>query len=286
MDFTTTQRERLTDLGVPAETVAEALRALAAKAADDVAVRNETYRALELAAVRGNKDGLSRLVENDLVTPSLNTIAALAGWLRREGYTRVETPVIIPFTMLDKMTITEDEPLRDQVFRVDKNKCLRPMLAPGLYVLMRELHRILGTPIRIFEAGSCFRRETEGSKHLTEFTMLNMVEFAGVEDGGQRAKLEGLAAGAMAAVGIDDYTLETEASVVYGETIDIVSKDGLELASASYGPHSLDPNWGVFDTWVGIGFGIERITLAKSGGENIKRYSKSINYLGGMSLRV
>jgi phenylalanyl-tRNA synthetase alpha chain len=276
IEFTVTQKERLTDLGAPAEIIAGGA----------VNGRDAEYRALETEYVAKNKTELARLLDSAGETESMRIISELSAWLSREEYARVETPTVIPLTMLDKMTVTEDEPLRDQIYRVDKNKCLRPMLAPGLYILMRELHRITGKPVRIFEAGSCFRRESEGGRHLSEFTMLNMVEFAGTEDGAQTEKLRKLAAGAMEAVGIEDYTLETESSIVYGETIDIVSSEGLELASASYGPHSLDPNWGVFEPWVGIGFGIERLALARNGGGNIKRFSRSVNFLGGMSLRV
>jgi hypothetical protein len=41
--------------------------------------------------------------------------------------------------MLADMTIDEDNKLYDQVFWIDRKKCLRPMLAPNLYVVMREL---------------------------------------------------------------------------------------------------------------------------------------------------
>jgi len=40
--------------------------------------------------------------------------------------------------MLEKMTITSEHPLSKQVFWLDYNKCLRPMLAPNLYYLLRD----------------------------------------------------------------------------------------------------------------------------------------------------
>jgi phenylalanyl-tRNA synthetase alpha chain len=160
------------------------------------------------------------------------------------------------------------------------------MLAPNLYVMMRELGRIAREPVRIFEVGSCFRRESQGARHLSEFTMLNLVEYgAEYEDGGQVARLEELAAGAMDAVGIADYTLERESSAVYGETIDIVA-GGVELASGSYGPHALDAEWGVFEPWVGIGLGIERIALVKGGHRTISRVGRSISYIDGVPLNI
>ena len=63
-----------------------------------------------------------------------------------------------------KMGIEHGHPLRDQVFWVEDGRCLRPMLAPNLYTLMRRLGRIWCRPFGIFEIGSCFRRDTKGSE--------------------------------------------------------------------------------------------------------------------------
>jgi phenylalanyl-tRNA synthetase alpha chain len=187
--------------------------------------------------------------------------------------------------MLDKMSVTEENHLRDQVFWIDKNKCLRPMLAPNLYVAMRELHRITNKPVRIFEAGSCFRKESQGARHLNEFTMLNCVEYAASRNGEQMDDLTRLAKAAMAFLGIEEYELVAERSAVYGETLDIVAS-GVELASGSYGPHRLDAAWGVFEPWVGIGFGIERIALVKGNHNTIKRVGRSVTFIDGMPLSV
>jgi phenylalanyl-tRNA synthetase alpha chain len=90
----------------------------------------------------------------------------------------------------------------------------------------------------------------------------------------------------MKAVGIEDYVLERESSAVYGETIDIVA-GGVELASGSYGPHAtLDANWGVFEPWVGIGFGIERIAMVKGGHRTISRVARSTAFIDGSPLNV
>ena len=56
------------------------------------------------------------------------------------------------------------------------------MLAPNLYTLLRRLGRIWSRPFGIFEVGPCFRRDSKGSRHLNEFTMLNLVEL-GLPDG-------------------------------------------------------------------------------------------------------
>ncbi len=210
----------------------------------------------------------------------------LKEWLTKEaGFTQVTTPIIITASMLGKMTITKEHPLTNQVFWLDSKRCLRPMLAPNLYTVMRDLHKITKEPVRIFEVGSCFRKESQGAQHMNEFTMLNLVDFAGVEDGRQMERLKELAMGAMKAVGIEDYELEAEKSEVYGETMDIVRGD-LEIASGACGPHFLDPKWGVFEPWVGIGFGIERIAMSMGNYRTIKRIGRSIAYLDGSPLNL
>ena len=185
------------------------------------------------------------------------------------------------------MTIDEFHHLSEQVFWLDKKRCLRPMLAPNLYVVMRELHRITNEPVKIYEIGSCFRKESQGAQHMNEFTMLNCVELAAVPDGQQLEELQRLARSAMEALGVpeDAYELVTEESTVYGYTVDI-EINGLEVASGSYGPHFLDSQWGVFDTWVGIGFGIERLTMALAGSKTIKKFGRSITFIDGQPLHI
>jgi len=58
------------------------------------------------------------------------------------------------------------------------------------------------------------------------------------------------------------------------------------LASGAYGPHFLDSRWGVFDPWVGIGFGIERIAMKIGKYQTIKRVGKSIAYIDGSPLNL
>ena len=211
----------------------------------------------------------------------------LEDWLQSEGFTKEVTPTIISRKMLADMTIDEEHKLFEQVFWLDGKKCLRPMLAPNLYVVMRELHRVTSEPVKIYEIGSCFRKESQGAQHMSEFTMLNCVELAYVEEGGQLEELKRLAHRSMEVLGIpeSEYELVVEESTVYGHTVDI-EVNGMEVASGSYGPHFLDAKWGVFDTWVGIGFGIERLTMALEKSRTIKRYGKSITFIDGQPLNI
>ena len=121
------------------------------------------------------------------------------------------------------------------------------MLAPHLYHLLRDLRRLWGKPVRIFEIGPCFRKESEGAYHLNEFTMLNLVELGDLE-GRQEERLKELAVTVMEAADIADYRLEKDQCHVYGNTIDLIAGD-LELGSGAYGPHELIP-LGIVDPWV------------------------------------
>lgn len=276
--FTTTQRQRLIELNAESEIVN--------KEFENIEERNRYYIKIEAKLVRESKEKIGKLLKVEHKPLALQIENKIEKWLtKEEGFTRVTTPTIITAGMLDKMTITKEHPLTNQVFWLDAKRCLRPMLAPNLYEVMRDLHKITKEPVRIFEAGSCFRKESQGAQHMNEFTMLNLVELAGVEDGQQMDRLKYLAQLAMKIIGISNYELIIEKSEVYGETLDIVVDD-LELASGSYGPHFLDSKWGVFDTWVGIGFGIERIAMAVGKYQNIKRVGKSITYIDGTPLNL
>lgn len=276
--FTTTQQQRLTELNADPELIARQF--------EDKAERDEFFRQTDAGLVRQNKEKLTRLLSEERKPLAIQIEDRLKEWLTKQvGFTQVTTPVIITASMLDKMTITKDHALSNQVFWLDSKRCLRPMLAPNLYTVMRDLRKATKEPVRIFEVGSCFRKESQGAQHMNEFTMLNLVDFAGVEDGRQMERLKELAEGAMKAIGLDDYELEIEKSEVYGETLDIVRGD-LEIASGAYGPHFLDPKWGVFEPWVGIGFGIERIAMSMGNYRTIKRVGKSIAYLDGSPLNL
>lgn len=276
--YSTAQRQRLVELNGSKEQLDVFF--------ETAQERDVVFKRTEKELVRENKAKLKKLMEEDHIPLVLQVEDLLEEWLtKEEGFTRVATPVIIGGDKLSKMNIDRDNHLREQVFWVDGKKCLRPMLAPNLYEVMRDLHKISGKTVKIFEAGSCFRKESQGAQHMNEFTMLNLVELDSVKDGEQMERLEQLAKGAMAVVGIDDYEIVRESSGVYNETLDIVV-DGIEIASGAYGPHPLDANWGIFQPWVGIGIGLERLAMIKGKYETIKRAGKSIAYVGGIPLKL
>lgn len=250
----------------------------------DAKERDKSFQNLDKELVLANKKHLLELKNKELRPLLCQLESQLVQRLTQEGFVQVVTPHILPKDMLEKMTITNEHPLSNQVFWVDKNKCLRPMLAPNLYSLLRDLERIWEKPIKIFEIGTCFRKESQGANHLNEFTMLNLVELGDLE-GKQKQRLKELADMVMDAAGVADYILEGCESEVYNETIDIVLND-LEIGSGAYGPHKLDNNWGIFDPWVGIGFGLERLVTVKRDYKNIRRTGRSISYLDGSRLNI
>lgn len=205
--------------------------------------------------------------------------------LVEEGFTQVTTPTILARGLLAKMGVTETHDLFTQVFWLDRDRCLRPMLAPHLYYVIKDLLRLWEKPIGIFEIGSCFRKDSEGARHSTEFTMLNLCEF-GLPEKDRNRRIRELADLVTRGAGIDEYRMEEEESTVYGETVDVLSTDGLELGSGAVGPHPLDHAWRITDPWVGIGFGLERLLMAARGGSSIGRMGRSLAYLDGIPLKI
>ena len=198
------------------------------------------------------------------------------------GYVEVCTPFMQSKGMLVKMGISEKHPLWKQIYWIEAKTCLRPMLAPHLYHLMGRTGKVWPCPIRLFEVGTCFRKESKGSKHLSEFTMLNMVEM-GIETDPQE-RLEEMAAHVMGSLNLS-YELRRESSEVYGNTTDIMVDD-LEIASGATGPHALDLNWDIAENWAGLGLGLERLVMMKEGFNNIRRAGRSLIYLDGARLNI
>ena len=160
------------------------------------------------------------------------------------------------------------------------------MLAPHLYYVLKDLLRLWERPVRIFEVGPCFRKESAGAKHSTEFTMLNLVEM-GMPSDIRQSRLQEMARLVLETAGIADYRLEQKKSAVYGETVDVVAgRSGLELGSGAIGPHPLDHAWKIKENWMGIGFGLERLLMVQRNSRNISRMSRSLTYLDGVRLNV
>ena len=275
VNFTVAQSQRLRELDVDSK--------VQNKIFETAEEREKEFKAIEAVAISGLKekwiDYRYRTRIPDIGILEQKLVKALTGI----GFVQVITPIIMNRALLQKMTITSEHQLTKQIFWIDNNKCLRPMLAPHLYYILKDLLRLWEKPVRIFEVGPCFRKESSGSEHLDEFTMLNLVEF-GLPEESRMERLHELAALVMTTAGINDYQLVSNESDVYGTTIDIEAD--MEMGSGAIGPHYLDQFWGITDTWVGIGFGLERLIMKKEGYQTIKKVGRSLSYLNGVRLNI
>jgi pyrrolysyl-tRNA synthetase-like protein len=276
--WTAIQRKRLVELDVDAATLARTF--------DTADGRNRAFQALEKERVALQRRRLDALRRGTRRPRLCRLESRLVEALVSDGFVQVATPVLMSRGLLAKMAITAAHPLFAQIYWPDSDQCLRPMLAPHLYYVMKDLLRLWDKPVRIFEVGPCFRKETEGTRHAAEFTMLNLCEF-GLPQEARRQHLEQFVALIMNAAGIKRYSLESETSAVYGTTLDVVAgADGIEVGSGAMGPHPLDRAWRITDAWVGIGFGLERLLLAAEGGGQLSRFCRSLSYLDGIRLNI
>lgn len=273
-----TQRRRLKELGCDVAILKQVY-----KANTD---RDSAYQVIEKKLVKAEKDKLKNLFMSGGKTQLEILCDRVSEKLIGEGFVKVVTPTVISAKALEKMTITPEHPLHKQVFWLNRKQCLRPMLAPNLYSLMQDFSRQKTRPIRFFEIGSCFRKETDGAKHASEFTMLNLVEMGSPMEG-REDRLRELGSIVASSGGLSSFDFESEESEVYGTTVDMVSgTPSVEIGSGAIGPHALDVEWGVHDTWVGFGIGMERILMLINGDSNISKWCKSIAYLDGVRLKV
>lgn len=276
--WTRTQTIRLVELGASPGDLERAF--------PDKEERDAGFRQLS-ARLAGEQRQVLDSLRQERRRPALRRLeSALVETLTAAGFVEVSTPLILSRTLLAKMAVTPESPLGRQVYWLDEKRCLRPMLAPHLYYVVKDLLRLWPRPVRLFEVGPCFRKETDGMQHASEFTMLNLCEF-GTPPAERRDRFEALAGLVMAAAAMGGYRIEETGSKVYGSTLDVVDPaTGLELASGALGPHALDQAWGLNEPWVGLGFGLERLLMARAGGGNIARHGRSLSYLDGARLNL
>ncbi len=273
--LTVTQAQRLRELGASPDVIARTF--------SDAIERDAAFKQSEEDLARAGRERLQELRAGR--RPFLAELeAALCAVLTEMGFVQLTTPHIISAEALEKMGIGRSHPLHAQVFWLEDGRCLRPMLAPNLYTMLRRLGRVWRRPVRVFEVGTCFRRDTQGASHLNEFTMLNLVEL-GSPAASARARLETLAGAVMDAAGIPAYEVVPSTSEVYGEMLD-VEVAGTEVCSAGMGPNQLDGAWGIVEPWVGLGFGLERLLMAREGYQNIERAGRSLMYADGVRLNL
>jgi pyrrolysyl-tRNA synthetase-like protein len=278
LTWSATQLQRLKELGAEADQKRRAF-----KSAPE---RDHAFQAVAADLTRREKERLQELRELHLRPRLCRLESRLVEVLCGQGFVQVATPIIMAKAHLVRMSITDDHPLSSQVYWIDARHCLRPMLAPHLYCHLQNLLRLWEKPVKIFEVGPCFRREAGGARHAAEFTMLNLVE-AGLPAEDRLGRMQELAALVARGAGLADYRLEAQTSEVYSDTVDVLAgAEGLEVGSGAMGPHALDRAWRITDTWVGIGFGLERLIMAVDHGESLARLGRSLAYLDGIRLNI
>jgi pyrrolysyl-tRNA synthetase-like protein len=237
--------------------------------------REKKFDDIETDLVRKNKDGLLGLLKSTRRPVVKQIELEMAQALVDAWFTEVVTPSIISREFIIRMGITEDHDLWRQIFWIDARRCLRSMLAPNLYHVMRHLRKV-SNPVSIFQVGSCFRKESRGREHAEEFTMLNAVELALQKNASdwlkERIEIS------LRAVGMTEYGLQEVESEVYGETVDVVLK-GVEVTSGATSPHPLDANWLVIDPWAGVGFGLESLAMVRKASKVLGHVSRSLSHL-------
>jgi phenylalanyl-tRNA synthetase alpha chain len=242
--------------------------------------RDKAFSKIMSELVSQNEKAITGMIKAPTRHQLAQLEADIAKVLISKGFIEVKTPAIISTAALEKMTITPDHPLYKQVFFIDEKRCLRPMLAHNLYYVMRKLRDHTDGPVKIFEIGSCFRKESHSGSHLEEFTMLNLVEMGPERD--PTEALKEYIDDVMNVVGLE-YTLSREESDVYKETLDVMIGD-MEVSSGAVGPHVLDPAHDVHEPWSGVGFGLERLLMIKNNKSSVKKTGRSISYLNGAKI--
>ncbi|MDR2405870.1 MAG: pyrrolysine--tRNA(Pyl) ligase large subunit [Deltaproteobacteria bacterium] len=282
MEWSTEQIKRLSDLGdfcFPPGDFSDQLSA------------NLAFQKREKDLSKENARGIQEILTERERPEGVLLRERLAAALSLAGFTQVETPLLVSRKDLERMGLSQDNPLWEQIFWVERNRAIRPMLAPNLYHLLVDLLRITNGRVSIFEIGACMRKESQGARHGEEFTMLNVVEM-NLKEEERLERLKEIATIVLKGAGLDIQrcSIELEESGVYGETLDVLSSSGLELASTAMGPHALDSFWGIQVPWVGLGFGVERIIMALSEERgkplNLRRAGRSLTHLGGFSLKI
>jgi pyrrolysyl-tRNA synthetase len=240
-----------------------------------------TFRSLEAELLARRKEDMQQIYAEERENYLGKLEREITKFFVDRGFLEIKSPILIPAEYVERMGIDSDTEVSKQIFRVDKNFCLRPMLAPNLYNYLRKLDRVLPDPIKIFEIGPCYRKESEGKEHLEEFTMLN---FCQMGSGCTRENLEAIIKEFLDYLKID-FEIVGDSCMVYGDTIDVMHGD-LELSSAVVGPIPLDREWGIDKPWIGAGFGLERLLKVMHNFKNIKRAARSESYYNGISTNL
>lgn len=126
MIFSEEQQRRLGELGATSEDLQAGFA--------DSAERNRAFQRLESRLVMEQHERLDALCEGPRRPFILELEERLSAVLRTAGFLQVHTPIILSRARLEKMGVFDGSIMEKQVFWIDSKRCLRPMLAPHLYM--------------------------------------------------------------------------------------------------------------------------------------------------------
>ena len=104
----------------------------------NVAKRDETFHKIVAGLVSRSRQQLQKVKDLKLQPKLYALESALVDLLIKIGFIQVVIPIIITRDSLEKMALGESHALFNQIFWLSKKKCLRPMLAPNLYFLLKD----------------------------------------------------------------------------------------------------------------------------------------------------
>ena len=115
---------------------------------DAPAERDKAFQQLEKQLVKIQRRKLQQLRDGHRRPGLCRLESRLVEVLVQNNFVQVATPTILSKGLLARMSIGDDHPLAAQIFWLDKERCLRPMLAPHLYYVLKDLLRIWEKPVR------------------------------------------------------------------------------------------------------------------------------------------
>ena len=127
LTLTETQKQRLREL--------DADTALAGRVFSDAQARDTSFKVMEKRLVEEERERLQELRHHRRRPAVCQIQEILTSKLTEEGFDQVITHIMITKKFLEKMSITASNPLTYQVFWLNKNNLLRPLLSPNLHHL-------------------------------------------------------------------------------------------------------------------------------------------------------
>ena len=106
---------------------------------DGAPARDKAFQQLEKKLVKIQRQKLQQLRDVHRRPGLCRLETRLTDILIQNDFVQVTTPTILSKGLLSKMSIDDTHPLNSQIFWLNKDKCLRPMLAPHLYFVAGSL---------------------------------------------------------------------------------------------------------------------------------------------------